>query len=88
MRWRRDHMGLDLVELVYRVEEEFEITVSDGDAEKICTTGMLIEYLMSRPEVSGKWSRDYVHLSTWMMIEDELAINRDDFDDDSRFVED
>ena len=81
-------MGLDLVELTIRVEEEFEITIPDEAAAKITTPGQLVEYLMGRPEVGEKWSRDYVHLSVWMMIEDELAIRREDFNDDSRFIED
>ena len=56
-------MGLDLVETVYRIEEEFEIRILDGDAELIATPRQLIDYLMSRTEVSPKWSRDYFSLS-------------------------
>jgi acyl carrier protein len=81
-------MGLDLVETVYRIEEEFEITIPDEAAEKMTTPRMVIDYLLSRPEVSEKWSRDYVHLSVWMILEDELSIKREDFNDDSRFIED
>ena len=81
-------MGLDLVEMVTRVEEEFEIQFPDEDASKITTPGELIGYLMSRTEVAEKWSRDYVNLSIWMIIEDELGVNREDFNNDSRFIED
>lgn len=81
-------MGLDLVELVYRVEAEFELEMSDEDAEKITTPRELVDYLMGRPEVSVRWSRDHVHLSVWMILEDELGIDGKDFHDDSRFVED
>ena len=81
-------MGLDLVEMVIRVEEEFDIQFPDEDASKITTPKELIDYLMSRPEVSEKWSRDYVNLSVWMIIEDELGINKENFNDDSRFIED
>jgi hypothetical protein len=56
-------MGLDLVEMVYRIEDEFEVTIPNEAAEKIETPGQLVEYLVSRPEVGEKWSRDYVHLS-------------------------
>jgi acyl carrier protein len=79
---------MDRVELVYRVEEEFELKMSDEDAEQITTPRQLIDYLMGRPEVSPKWSRDYVALSVWRMVEDELGIDRDDFNEDSRFIED
>ena len=56
--------------------------------KKSLRPGTLIEYLMNRPEVSGKWSRDYVSLSIWMMLEDELGIDLKDFNDNSRFIED
>lgn len=81
-------MGLELVEMVYRLEDEFEITLSDEETEKMTTPRHVIEFLLSRPEVSEKWSRDYVHLSVWMIIEDELGIDRNNFNDDSRFIED
>jgi acyl carrier protein len=87
-RWVNKPDGMDLVELVYRVEEEFELTMSDEDAERIYTPGQLIDYLMERPEVSPKWSRDYVALSVWTMVEDELGVDRNDFNEDSRFIED
>jgi len=81
-------MGLDLVEAVMRIEEEFEIRIADGDAETLTTPRMVIDYLMGRPEVADKWSRDYVSLSVWMILEDELGIDRKDFHDDSRFIQD
>ncbi len=35
-------MGLDLVEMVYRIEEEFEITIPDEAAEKMVAPEMLL----------------------------------------------
>ena len=87
-RWVTKPDGMDLVELVYRVEEEFDLTMSDEDAALISTPRQLIDYLMMRSEVSPRWSRDYVALSVWMMVEEELGIDRNDFDEDSRFIED
>jgi hypothetical protein len=81
-------MGLDLVETVYRIEEEFEIIIPREVSEKLTTPRMVIDYLMSLPKVNEKWSKDYVELSVWMIIEDEGGIDRKDFNDDSRFVED
>jgi acyl carrier protein len=43
-----DDMGadsLDIVELVMELEEEFEITIPDEQAEKIKTVGEAIEYI-------------------------------------------
>ncbi len=81
-------MGLDLVELVMRVEEEFEVTISDESAAAMTTPRHVIDYLMQQPSISEQWSRDYVAISVWLMIEDELGIERNQFNEDSRFIED
>ena len=36
-------MGLDGVELVMAFEEEFGVTISNGEAEKMVTPGMVIQ---------------------------------------------
>ena len=81
-------MGLDLVEMVCTLESEFEITIHDEITVTLTTPRAVISYLLSREEVSQKWSKEYVSLSVWMIIENELAVDRKDFNDDSRFVED
>ncbi len=43
---------------------------------------------MSRSEVNEKWSRDYIQTRVWQIIEEECGIQRKDFNDDSRFVQD
>jgi acyl carrier protein len=42
--------SLDIVELVMAMEEEFDIEISDEDAEKIQTIGDAIAYLKERVE--------------------------------------
>ncbi len=81
-------MGLDLVEMVMRIEEEFEIIIPDEVSVTLVTPKTVIDYLMSRPEVSEKWSRDYVTISVWLIIEDEAGIDRNDYNENSRFIED
>ena len=81
-------MGLDSVEIVIRVEEEFDISVSDEDAAQITTPRQLIDYLMARPEFAGKRSRNAVAESIWQILEQELGIKRARFTEDSRFIED
>jgi len=42
--------SLDVVELVMRFEEEFEIEIPDEDAEKITTVGDAISYIDNKIE--------------------------------------
>jgi acyl carrier protein len=42
--------SLDVVELVMRFEEEFEIEIPDEDAEKINTVGEAISYIDNKIE--------------------------------------
>ncbi|OUM91532.1 MAG: acyl carrier protein [Caldibacillus debilis] len=47
----KDDLGadsLDVVELVMEMEDEFGITVSDEDSEKIVTIGDAVEYIKSK----------------------------------------
>ena len=81
-------MGLELVEMVLRLEDEFDISISDEDSAKISTPRQLIEYLMSRPELAGKRSRDAVAESVWQIVGEEIGIDRKNFTEDSRFIED
>jgi acyl carrier protein len=45
-------MGLDTVELVMEMEETFDITIDDLDAEKIGTVGQAYRYILSRVRLS------------------------------------
>lgn len=46
----KDDLGadsLDVVELVMELEDEFDLEISDEDAEKITTVGEVVEYIKS-----------------------------------------
>ncbi|GGI14286.1 acyl carrier protein [Bacillus sp. JJ664] len=42
-----DADSLDVVELVMQLEDEFELEISDEDAEKIVTVGDVVNYIES-----------------------------------------
>lgn len=42
--------SLDVVELIMALEEEFDIEISDEDAEKLTTVGAAVEYVKSKLE--------------------------------------
>ena len=47
----RDDLGadsLDVVELVMKLEDEFDMEISDEDAEKIATVGDSVKYIESK----------------------------------------
>lgn len=41
-------MGLVIVELTMRVEEEFDLEVPDEDAEKLVTVGLMSDYIAQK----------------------------------------
>jgi acyl carrier protein len=47
-----DADSLDLVELVMRFEEEFNIEIPDEDAEKIATVGDAVDYIEKKSEAT------------------------------------
>ncbi len=47
-------MGLDAVEIVMEVEETFDISIEDKDAEKLRTVGDLYRYILARIELQEK----------------------------------
>ncbi len=57
-------MGLETVELVMEIEDEFGIKIPDEDAERIQTVGQLEQYVVSRtsddPAVVRKKVREFI----------------------------
>lgn len=81
-------MGLELVELVKRIEQEFDVTITDEEATSMATPRGVIDWLAAHPQVSKQWSRGYIEVTVWQCIEDELGVKKEDYTDDSRFVQD
>lgn len=83
-------MGLDSVELVMAVEEEFGISISDAEASTIVTPKDLIrivgEQLDLKEEDSERLTRDELRTRVRIVISKQLGIS--EFDDDDEFGRD
>jgi acyl carrier protein len=97
-------MGLDVVELVMRTEEEFGITIDDSSASRIRTVGDLYHAICKLRDVTPHPNPDRLAVSAglapsiqtgegvWFrlvrMIVDQLQVNPGDVRFNSRFLED
>jgi acyl carrier protein len=53
----REDLGLDsmsTIELVYQIEEVFDLEVPNEDLTKLTTVGSVVDYVENRLQVSGK----------------------------------
>lgn len=80
-------MGLEVVELIMRIEEEFDIEIPDKDAERLTTVGHIADYVSERSQVSLRR-----HSEIWERVRaiviDELAVPENKVMRDARLVED
>lgn len=75
-------MGLDLVELVMRVEEEFEIDIPDEITVTFTTPKRIIEYVINHPKIKAQNPpRESIADEIWIMIEDERGVLRRDYNE-------
>jgi hypothetical protein len=82
-------MGLDLVELIMSVEEEFEIEIPDELFVTFTTPRTIIDYVFNHPKIKKtNGPRESIADDIWTMIENEGGVLRRDYSEDSRFIED
>lgn len=75
--------------MVYAIEEKFEITIPNEAAETFTTPRIVIDYLANLPKFRDPdRPREYIADKVWLIIKDETGINRRDYHEDSRFIED
>lgn len=79
-------MGLDIVEFVMSVEEEFQIEIPDETKTTFVNLKTGIDYVFSR--VQNRCSREQVAEIVWKILIYETGIDRSRFDENSRFIED
>ena len=85
-------MGLDSVELLLRVEREFDVELSDDEASSIFTVGDLHHCLVRKWEAKARKDRLNGIEPTWQalcdVIVDQLVIPPDQIAPNARIVED
>jgi acyl carrier protein len=83
-------MGLDTVELIMRVEEHFGIEISNAEAAKLETVGLLHGYIVGELSQVGRFNgdRDAVYAQLRELICNQLGIEPEEVVPSARFVDD
>ena len=80
---------MDGVELIMRIEDDFGVTFSDGDAEKIVTVGDIHRQVMRKLVEKGSApNNDEVWERLRAIFVDELAVRLSEVTFDAKIVED
>ena len=82
-------MGLELVELVMAVEEEFTIEISAEDGGSMVTVGDLFEHIVREVASSGRSiGRDVLWARYEDVVVEQLGVRRKDVTPEAEFVRD
>lgn len=88
-------MGLDTVELVVAVEEKFQITISDEEAQDMRTVGDMYQCVMGKLMIAPDTEASAVKRActpdeVWSLLVSVIRLQTglEHFTKDSRFVED
>ena len=85
-------MGLDSVELLLRIEEEFDVEISDEEASTIVTVGDLHACLVRKWDARSKSERRGVKEPTWQalcdVVVDQLGIQPERISPNAEIVKD
>ncbi len=83
-------MGLDAVELVMAVEDEFGIVISDKEAEKIQTVGQLYDYVREAVKIKMRPPPSDIEIWTRItpIIADQLGVEPHRITKEAHFIRD
>ena len=85
-------MGLAIVEMIMRVEEEFSITIEDEEASALEKVGQLHACVLSKlgcvETKIGDDERERVWQKLKLILVDELAVDPDEITPNAQFVRD
>ncbi|WDE96329.1 hypothetical protein PQO03_11475 [Lentisphaera profundi] len=82
-------MGLDSVEFILQVEEEFDIIIDDGDAEKFRIVKDVVDYILKKkhPQQTDEF-HDAVFKKLKNMIHKFVSIKEEEIKLESNFIYD
>ena len=82
-------MGLDSVEFVMAVEEDFQISIENDEAETIATVGdMQAVILRKLKENDADLEETFVWAKLKQIVVDELGVRPDQVTPEARFIQD
>ncbi len=86
-------MGLDAVELVMAIEEEFDISIPDEEAANLDTVGKLYRYILdilylNNSGTTGQIDESDVWERTKDVIVSQLGVRPEQVTEDANFVSD
>lgn len=87
-------MGLEIVEVIMRVEEEFDIEIPDEEAETLNTVGLLYQCVLSKlaDKAAATGLSQLVPQEVWdallIMLANELSVPLAKLTKDTDFVRD
>ena len=81
-------MGMDTVELVMAVEEEFLMTIPNDVAATLDTAGKLYEFILLNHGLDGDFNRDQIWNKLVDVIIHQLGVRREEVKKESNFVYD
>lgn len=81
-------MGMDIVELVIAVEEEFSMTIPNDVAATLDTAGKLYEYVILNHGIDGDLNEDQIWNKLVDVIISQLVVRREEVKKESNFVYD
>jgi acyl carrier protein len=81
-------MGLDTVEIVMAIEDEFQIEISDNDAEKMFTPGDIHEFVLRTLKARGETvDADAAWLRVHKILVDQLGLKSGRVTKTTRIIE-
>ena len=82
-------MGLDAVELVMAIEDEFDLHISDDDAAKMITVGDMHDYVVAQLRARGETpSEEAVWKKVHEIVVEQLGVRPEQVVRSAEFVRD